>query len=152
EAALEKILPRYFVTDSRPGISLTGGLDSRLIMAFLPETDPEPISYTFSGEKQDVLDARVAARVAEACHVEHQIIRLGNDFFSNFHQLADETVYISDGTLGVVGAHEIYLNRKARMLSPIRITGVFGGEIMRGVSFFKPIGLASRLLSPDVQA
>lgn len=150
-ATLERILPRYFVTDSRPAISLTGGLDSRFIMACLPEIDPKPISYTFAGAGQDLLDARVAARVAEACDIEHQIIRLGADFFANFHRLADETVYVTDGALGVFGAHEIYLNRKARTLSPVRITGVFGGEIMRGVSFFKPIGLASRLLTGDIR-
>jgi asparagine synthase (glutamine-hydrolysing) len=150
-ATLERVLPRFFVADSKPGISLTGGLDSRLIMAFLPQTDPKPVSYTFSGAEQDVLDARVAARVAQACHIEHHIIRLSNDFFSNFQQLADKTVYVTDGTLGILGAHEIYLNRKARMLSPVRITGVFGGEIMRGVSFFNRSGLASRLLCEDLR-
>lgn len=151
QATLERILPRYFVTDSRSAISLTGGLDSRLIMACLPETSPKPISYTFSGADRDVLDARVAARVAEVCHLEHEIIRLDAAFLSKFPLLADEAVYLTDGTLGVAGAHEVYLNRKARRFSPVRITGVFGGEIMRGVSFFKPIDLASRLLSGDLR-
>lgn len=152
EATLEKTVARYFRANPKPGISLTGGLDSRLIMACLPEMCPNPISYTFSGAEQDVLDARIAARVAKACRIEHQIIRLGADFFSNFHRLADEAVFVTDGTLGVLGAHEIYLNRKARTLSPVRVTGVFGGEIMRGVSFFKPINLADRLLSDDVRS
>ena len=33
------------------------------------------------------------------------------------------------------------------MLSPVRLTGVFGGEILRGVSMFKPLHLAHRLVN-----
>jgi asparagine synthase (glutamine-hydrolysing) len=49
-----------------------------------------------------------------------------------------------------LGAHEIYLNNRARALSPVRVTGVFGGEILRGVSMFKPLDLARRLVNTDL--
>ena len=57
---------------------------------------------------------------------------------------------MTDGYLGSLGAHEIYLNSQARALSPVRVTGVFGGEILRGVSMFKPLYLAPRLLNADL--
>src|SRR5262249_37653257 len=39
---------------------------------------------------------------------------------------------------------------RARALSPVRLTGVFGGEILRGVSMFKPLPVAQELLNPDL--
>jgi asparagine synthase (glutamine-hydrolysing) len=146
----QRILPRYFESESRIGISLTGGQDSRMIMACLPKAGERPVCYTFSGEKRDTLDALLAARVAEVCGLEHQILRIGPDFFSDFASHVDRTVYVTDGYLGSLGAHEIYLHNQARALSPVRVTGVFGGEILRGVSMFKPLHLVPRLVSADL--
>src|SRR4030095_5239073 len=39
---------------------------------------------------------------------------------------------------------------QARRLAPVRVTGVFGGELFRGVSMFKPLGLSPRLLNPNL--
>jgi asparagine synthase (glutamine-hydrolysing) len=146
----QRILPRYFESESRIGISLTGGQDSRMIMACLPKGAEKPVCYTFSGEKRDTLDALLAARVAEVCGLEHQILRIRPDFFSDFASHVDRTVYATDGSLGSLGAHEIYLSKQARALSPVRLTGVFGGEILRGVSMFKPLHLAHRLVNAEL--
>lgn len=151
QQTFKRVLPRYFRSESKIGVSLTGGLDSRLIMACRPDTGTVPISYTFSGEKAETLDDRIAARVAAVCGVEHQILRLRPDFFSNFTSHVDRTVYITDGYLGPLGAHEIYFNAQARSLARVRVTGVFGGELFRRVSMFKPLGLTSELVSGDLQ-
>src|SRR5439155_21708525 len=84
------------------------------------------------------------------CGLEHRILRIGRDFFSDFKSHVDRTVYITDGSLGSLGAHEIYLNNQARALSPVRVTGVFGGEVLRGVSMFKPLHLAHRLVDAEL--
>jgi len=145
QEAFKMILPRYFESESKIGISLTGGLDTRMIMACRPESDEKPICYTFAGEKGETLDARLAARVAEGSGLDHRILRIGPDFFSDFASWADRTVYATDGCFGILGTHEIYLNAQARQLAPVRLTGVFGSEILRGVSTFKSLGL-----SPDL--
>jgi asparagine synthase (glutamine-hydrolysing) len=150
QETFQRILPRYFESESRIGISLTGGQDSRMIMACLPKAGEKPVCYTFSGEKRNTLDALLAARVAKVCGLEHQILRIGPDFFSDFASHVDRTVYVTDGSLGSLGAHEIYLNNQARALSPVRLTGVFGGEILRGVSMFKPLHLVNRLVNADL--
>jgi asparagine synthase (glutamine-hydrolysing) len=150
QETFKRILPRYLESDSRVGISLTAGVDSRVIMACLPRDGREPVCYTFSSEKRDTLDVRLAARVADACGLEHRTLRLGRDFFSDFGSHVDHTVFATDGYLGSLGAHEIYLNRQARVLSPVRLTGNFGGEILRGVSMYKPLYLAPQLFNPDV--
>jgi asparagine synthase (glutamine-hydrolysing) len=151
ENTLTRIMPRYFDSDSRIGISLTGGLDSRLILACQSLASRCAVSYTFAGIDGDTLDARLAARVASARHIPHHLLRLANDFFANFASLADRTVYITDGYFGVCGAHEIYLNRHARSLAPVRLTGNFGSEIFRAVTTFKPLGVSPDLFHPDVR-
>src|SRR5438105_11949471 len=150
EETFKRVLPRYFESESKIGISLTGGQDSRMVMTCLPKAGEKPVCYTFSGENRDTLDVILAARIAEVCGLEHQILRIGRDFFSDFAFHVDRTVHATDDYLGSLGAHEIYLNNQARALSPVRLTGVFGGEILRGVSMFKPIPLAQRLLNPDL--
>ncbi len=148
EETFKRILPRYFESSSKIGISLTGGLDGRMIMACRPP-DEKLICYTFDGKKGETLDARLALRVANACSLEHRILRIGQDFFSDFASLADRTVYVTDGYFGVLGAHEIYLNAQARQLAPVRLTGVFGGEILRGVSTFKSARISPQLTNPE---
>lgn len=150
QETFKRILPRYFTSQSRIGISLTGGLDTRMIMACRPDSARDLVCYTFSGEKGLTLDDRLAAQVARSCGLEHRLLRIGSDFFSDFAGYVDRTVYITDGCLGALGAHEIYLNALARQVAAVRLTGNFGSEVLRGVSTFKPIGLSHDLLSPEV--
>lgn len=152
EETFRRVLPRYVGDGSGLGISLTGGLDTRMIMAGLPRTVAAPVCYTFSGETDRLLDERIAARVAAACGLPHHVLRVGADFLSAYPELVDRTVEATDGTFGATGAHEIYLNRLARDLAPIRLTGNFGSEILRSMSTFKPIGLSPDLLAPEVGA
>lgn len=146
------ILPRYFKcqpSQSRVGIALTGGLDTRMIMACRPRNNGHSTCYTFTGNNGRTLDDKIAARVAAASNFEHSLLRLDDGFFSNFRYHADMTVYATDGCAGIFNAHEIYLNRKARDVAPVRLTGNFGSEILRGVSTFKPLPLAPELLNED---
>jgi len=151
EEALKRILPRHFESESKIGVSLTGGLDTRMIVACRSERGETPISYIFTGQTGKTMDDRIADRVARMCHLPHRLLRLNSDFFSDFGSHADRTVYITDGCFGITGAHEIYLNKSARQLAPVRITGLFGSEILRGVSTFKPIGLSPSLFHPDFE-
>jgi asparagine synthase (glutamine-hydrolysing) len=152
DETFKRILPRYFETESKLGIALTGGLDTRMILACEPPHIERPVSYTFTGEVGDTFDDRVAAQVANASGLEHQLLRLGPDFFGNFPAHADETVYVTDGTFGITGTHEIYLNRLARELAPVRLTGLFGSEVLRGVSYSKPSLPPSALLNADFRS
>lgn len=148
-AVFRRILPKYYDTGSKIGISLTGGLDTRAVMACHTHDARRETSYTFTGPNGRTLDDRIATRVAATCGLEHRLLRLGPDFFSNFALHADRTVYITDGCLGILGAHEIYFHRVARPLAAIRLTGNYGSEIFRGVSTFKPLGLDPGIFHPE---
>jgi asparagine synthase (glutamine-hydrolysing) len=152
ERSFQELIPRYFQGRSRLGISLTGGLDSRMIMASLPALETRPICYTFAGMRGDLLDVRVARRVASECGMEHQVLRIGQDFLSDYGEHLDRTVYVTDGCAGALWTHEIYLNAQARELATVRLTGNFGSEVLRSMSTFKPLALHRDLFAPGFRA
>jgi asparagine synthase (glutamine-hydrolysing) len=145
-------LPRYVRSDLPLGISATGGLDTRMIMACLPALTTAPICYTFAGIDGETLDVRIAARLAAECGFEHRTLRLGQDFLSDYATFVDRTVYATDGSCGATGAHEIYLSAHARRLAPVRLTGNYGSEVMRSMSTFRRLGLWPELIEPDFRA
>ena len=145
-----RLLPRYFASESEVGISLTGGLDTRMIMAGSAWKGARPVCYTFAGQKGRTRDARIAEHVAKVSGLDHRLLRISSDFLTKFAAIADRTAYVTDGCFGVGGAHELYLNRLARQLAPVRITGNFGSEVLRSMSTFKPLGLTPELFHPDI--
>jgi asparagine synthase (glutamine-hydrolysing) len=123
-----------------------------MIMACLPATACPPICYTFSAQSHATEDEALAARVAAACGLEHRVIRIGDEFLSDYGSWVDRTVYATDACGGASVAHEPYLNALARELSPVRMTGNFGSEVLRSVSQFKPVDLRPELFEPEFAA
>lgn len=142
-------LPRYFNGDQRIGMSLTGGLDTRMILAcqkFHPGSLP---CYTFGSMFRENQDVRVARRVAKICSQPYQVITVGREFLSQFPHYAERAVHLTDGCVDVGRAPDLYLNEKARDIAPVRMTGNYGGEVLRQVRAFKPEEPVSRLFSTE---
>jgi asparagine synthase (glutamine-hydrolysing) len=154
QATFTRNLPRYFSGHQRIGISLTGGLDTRMILACRKPDPGSPPCYTFGSMFRENQDVRVARRVAESCHQPHQILTAGREFLSQFPRYAERAVYLTDGCVDVSRAPDLYLNEKAREIAPVRMTGTYGGEVLRGIRAFKPVeplkGLFCPELLPDV--
>lgn len=144
-----RVLGRYTNGSQPIAMSLTGGLDSRMIMACAHESGRELPCYTFNGPFRDCVDARIARRVAAACTQPHETISVGDEFLGQFPRLAEETVQITDGAMDVSGAAELYVNRLARQIAPVRLTGNYGSEILRRHVAFKPRALSMKIFSPD---
>jgi asparagine synthase (glutamine-hydrolysing) len=137
----KRILPRYFDAGERIGMSLTGGLDGRMIMAYAGWSRNSVPCYTFASAYRDCTDVRAARKLASACGQSHQVITVDGAFLKDFSRLAEEAVYLSDGAMDVTGAVELYVNKVAREIAPIRITGNYGSEVLRGNIAFKPHAL-----------
>ena len=143
-------IPRYFSGSAPMAMSLTGGLDTRMLMAWQrmkPATMP---CYTFGGMRRDCQDVIVARKVARACGQTHEVIPVSHDFLSGFSQYAERAVYLSDGCADVSRAADVYLNVRAREIAPVRITGNYGGEILRNVRTFKAEDLKGDVFCPEV--
>jgi asparagine synthase (glutamine-hydrolysing) len=121
----------------RVAVSLTGGLDSRIVMAGLDAAPDAVPCYTFGSMYRDTFDVSVARHVAALCGQPHTVLTLDREFLRELPGLLDSTVCISDGYIGVSGAAELYLNRLARTIAPVRMTGNWGGELLRAVRAFK---------------
>jgi asparagine synthase (glutamine-hydrolysing) len=142
-------LPRYFAGRERIAMSLTGGLDSRIILACRESSPGSLPGYTFGSMFHENQDVRVARRVSEVCEQPHQILTAGEEFLSQFARYAERAVYLTDGCVDVSRAPDLYLNERARQIAPIRMTGLYGGEILRGIRAFKPVEPAAGLFCPE---
>lgn len=144
-----EVVPRYFVAKEPVALSLTGGLDTRLIMAYRQDSHIPLPCYTFGGGHGDILDVRIAREIAAKQHQAYSVVRLDSKFFSSFHDVAERSIYITDGVLDICGSHELYLSRMARQIAPIRLTGNYGSEVLRNVSTFKTGTICDELFHPD---
>jgi asparagine synthase (glutamine-hydrolysing) len=145
-----RILPRYFGGREKIGMSLTGGLDSRMILAW---HRPEPHSlpfYSFGSMYRDSQDVIVARRVARACGQDYEVIPAGEEFLSRFPHYAERTVFLTDGSLEVKRSPDLYANERARWIAPVRMTGNYGSEVLRGATMFKPLAMMPGLFHRDV--
>ncbi len=140
QAAFTRNLPRYFTGTEKIAMSLTGGLDGRMIMACHRSDPGELPCYTFGEDpgKRQCRDVVVAEQVAEACGQPHQIIPVGTEFLSRFAHYAERTVYLTDGCLSLVHSPDLYLNERAREIAPVRMTGNYGSEVLRFARAFRP--------------
>ncbi len=70
-------------------------------------------------------------------------------FLSEFPTLAERTVYLSDGTMDVSGSIDLFIQQAARKIAPVRVTGTYGGEILRSLLAFKPMPVSEDLFGQD---
>lgn len=145
-------LPRYLNGHQSVAMSLTGGLDTRMVMAW-QSADPGSLPcYTFAGMFRDCRDVVVARQVAQACKQPHRTIPVGKEFLSEFPHYAERAVYLTDGCIDVGLAPDLYLYERAREIAPVRMTGNYGGEVLRQVRTFKPENRLRGLFSADCQS
>ncbi len=142
-------LPRYFNGHERIAMSLTGGLDTRMIMAWQKSQPGSLPCYTFGGMFRDCQDVTLARRVARMCGQSHQVIKVGEEFLSRFSHYAERAVYLTDGCVDVSRAPDLYLNERAREIAPVRMTGNYGGEVLRRVGRSKPVEPLPGLFQPE---
>jgi asparagine synthase (glutamine-hydrolysing) len=146
-----RVLPRYFVGRQSLGLSLTGGVDSRMILAWAPSRPGTLPCYTWGGKYRDCADVQIARRTAKLCQQPHNTIAVDGEFLSEFPALAEKAVYISDGTMDVTGSVDLYVQRLARQIAPVRLSGVCGGEILRRLVMFKPDSPQQGVFDPEVE-
>ena len=150
-----KNLPRYFEGQEQVGVSLTGGLDTRIIMAW---RNPKPNTlpcYTFGSMYRDNEDVKLARRVAKICGQSHEVFITGEEFLSRFAHYAERTIYLTDACVDLGRSPDLYMNERARLIAPVRIVGTYGSEMLLHAVMFKAddpmAGLFQGDLLPQIQ-
>ncbi len=143
-------LPRYFNGRERVGVSLTGGLDTRIIMAWRKELFGSLPCYTFGSMYRDNQDVRLARRIANICGQPHQVITVGREFLSQFAHYAERSIYLTDACVDLSRSPDLYVNERAREIAPVRVVGTYGSEILLHALMFKAVEPAAGLYQPEV--
>jgi asparagine synthase (glutamine-hydrolysing) len=143
-------LPRYFNGKERIGVSLTGGLDTRIILAWHNPAPGSMPCYTFGSMFHENQDVRVARRIAAMCGQSYEVITVGNEFLSQFAHYAERTIYITDACVDLSRSPDLYVNEKARDIAPVRMVGTYGSEMLLHAVMFKPSEPADGVFQPEV--
>lgn len=147
-ATLIRILPRYFSGRQKMGLAITGGFDTRLILACHPPAPGSLPCYTYGGPYRESQDILVGRKIAALCQQSHEVIRVGDDFLRKFPDYAQRTVALTEGTVDV-GRTDLFLSEQARHIAPAKIVGTYGSEIVQRAVMFKPVPPVAGLLSPE---
>lgn len=131
EETVSRTFPSYAEAPQPVALSITAGLDTRVILAACNGQKHSLPCYTFGGTWGETLDIRLGRKLAAVCDQPFQAIKLNEEFLRDFPSLAQKSVYVSDGTLDACGAHDIFFNETARRIAPFRLTGKFGSEVVR---------------------
>jgi asparagine synthase (glutamine-hydrolysing) len=148
EETVTRVFPSYMEGTQAVGLSLTAGLDTRVILAAANGQKQHLPCYTFGGTWGEIFDIRTARKLAAMCDQPFEAIKLNEQFLREFPSLAQQSVYMSDGTHDACGAHDVYFNRIVRKLAPIRLTGKFGSEVVRTRRLIRSGDFPRRLLQP----
>ena len=149
-AVFSRNLPRYFNGKQPVGMTLTGGLDTRVIMAWHKPAPKSLPCYTFGGIFRDCQDVQLGRRVAQVCQQTHDVLTVGNEFLARFPHYAERCVYLTEGGLDVYRASDLYVSERARNLAPVKVVGTYGSEIIRHAVMFKPKMPSPGLFNPDL--
>jgi len=145
EETFVRILPRYFATGN-VGLGVTGGLDTRLVLACQNPKPGQIPCYTFGGSYRDIFDVRLGPKVAEACGQPHTILRLDDQrLLKDYPTQVEKATYISDGLESTDKTDALYFNRMAREIAPVRMTGKYGSQVIKGI-----FGFAARPPYPEL--
>jgi len=147
--SLVKGLPRYFNGHEQAGVSLTGGIDTRILMAWRNAQPGSLPCYTFGSMYRDNQDVQLARKIAQLCGQSHQVITTGEQFLSRFSHYAERSIYLSDACVDLSRSPDLYVNEIARQIAPVRIVGTYGSEMLMHAIMFKGEEPAPGVFSAD---
>jgi len=145
-------LPRYFKGPENIGVSLTGGLDTRIIMAWRKAPVGSLPCYTFGSMYKENQDVYLARRVAGICGQPYQVVIVDEKVLARFPHYAERTLYLTDGCVDISRSADLYNNQIARQIAPVRMVGTFGSEIIRGAVMFKAVMPTAGIFRPEITA
>jgi hypothetical protein len=123
-------------------LSLTGGLDTRAVLALLVRAERSLPCATISG-RVDSLDVLGARALCRELGLEHVVVRPDDAFFADIETLTKDAVSRSGGLAGMEQAMEVYLYRCLGQHTS-RLSGNLGNQVGRSGTE----GVGQRQLDP----
>jgi asparagine synthase (glutamine-hydrolysing) len=148
QSVLVEHLPRYFNGREQIGMSVTGGIDTRIIMALHKAAPNSLPCYTWGSTYRDHEDVKLGRRVAELCRQPHQVFTAGPEFLSHFAHYAERTIFLTDACVDLSRSPDLYVQEKVREIAPVRMVGTYGSEILMQSVMFKAAAPSAGLFEP----
>jgi len=123
-----RAVARRVGTGERLGLLLSGGLDSRAILAAMPGECPPPASFTFGQAGCD--DRRIARGVARLARTRHHEIELHG---GNWLAPRVAGVWISDGGFSLLHMHGVEAAELYRKQADVLLNGFLGDATLGGL-------------------
>lgn len=116
--------------NENPSITLTGGLDSRLILSGLRHKGIQPNAFTFGNIQS--MDVQIAIHLSENLKLKHLHFDIDNQFYNNFHENAVEVIrkgmsLVSIGRTFRYLAYSNFVKQTNHLFF-----GFIGSELLRG--------------------
>lgn len=131
---LERVMRRCLDNSKNSIISLTGGIDTRTIMAAFGPEDSFEKAITF-GYRKKLPDNLVAERICRMFNIPHVFINT-KDCITE--ETVGRAVHISDGMTNLFAGLDIASQFREHVKNRIVIKGLFGTEILRPVYKLDP--------------
>lgn len=125
---LEQAVRRQTRDDLSKGLLLSGGLDSRMLLAELAETLPAGQLDTFTWGIPGCDDCRAATELAAIAKTRHHFYELRPEWLAN---KAEEAVRLTDGLGNVINLHALAAAPQEGAISKVLFKG-FLGDAMFG--------------------
>ena len=115
---------------SRSFLSLTGGLDTRTILALLVANETYLPAYTITGHRPS-LDAKISSHLCKEYGIRHELIVLDDTFLKDLPNYVMEASRLSGGLCSLDEAHEIYFYSVINKALKSRLSGNLGNQLGR---------------------
>jgi len=125
---LQQAVRRRLSGNSAKGLLLSGGLDSRVILAEMSEALPPKQCHTFSWGIPGCDDCRAAKELAAIARSDHHFYELKQDWLI---EKASEAVARSDGLGNIANLHALAAADQEAAIAPVLFKG-FLGDAMFG--------------------
>jgi len=117
------------------GLTLTGGFDSRVILAALLHLGIKPVCFTYGNEKnRDIQIAKIICEKLGLTYYNVANIKPTKDWYLNWIK---ETIVLDKGNAHLHRAHRTAAISELTEKNPLKVlfTGHLGGENIRGLSY-----------------
>lgn len=131
-------------------LALTGGLDTRTILALLIRNEFQLPAFTLSGNR-DSLDAIMARDLCQHYGLKHEIVRLDESFCANLTRYCTDASRLSGGLASLDQAHSVFFYKTIGPRFTATLSGYLGNQIGRmGTEGPRLRGSDLRILSHSV--
>lgn len=128
---LRRAVQRQLKGDLRTGLLLSGGLDSRVVLALMSDEHEGAAFRTFTWGIPGCDDAKLARELAKTVLAPNEFLELPPDWLAN---LGEEAVRITDGLANIVNMHALAAVDQVTANVDVLYKG-FLGDAMMGFAF-----------------